>query len=1142
MINCFRFLNRLRLASCLAVVLLHCHAACLVAQEEKKPTTPAAPAKSTSAKPESKFTPLEKSTNNDNSNSSPRIVYMPGPDGKLIPVLRNASLDEYLQWLRTRSQQKKLLQPVPDFSVTSIALEGTTEKTRALLTATFTVQLNPENQWVKVPLRLNEAILIKTTYQGVGEAIADDDSNLNDGYHWWFQGKGRHTLTLSLSVPILRQLPTQRLQLSLPPTAVSSLRLTVPEKSIKASLPERSRSTIKTQTKIQPKGSPESSLIDVFGLGPRIDLSWQSESQLSETAIVLQANTSAVVELTGETILIHATQQIQSLTSNFEKAIVRLPAGFELLDIEGKQYQSHRPLPDTPNHIEITLNEPTQGPVNLNWTLEKESENRNSSFILEGFEVEQARRQTGDIAIQLAEGFHITKKDSESRFVHRINASEFIAGSRISQAYRFLKQPFRLGLDVREIEPYFTVEPHFFLEITEEQAQLQGVFRFEVYRGALQEIQLVWPDWKSEGWTFESLEPAGQIEEIELRDQSESPQILIHLVERKSDSFEIPIVVTRKISDNQALNEFTLPTVIAPSLTAATLTIGKSDNLEIDLRPLNGTTLQPLPQLAPQIIPLPESFRNSSVLQYRLNSDRYRLSAEISTHDQEIQTQSKAEVKLQNKQLIVAQTISYSVSYERLAQARVLVPKQLLGSVRFFSEEGSSLTMETTGTKVGSLMQVRVLLAEPLLGSFDLVARYAIDVNKQQNPQTEFSIEFPLIQSSDAEFSDTQIILSTTNDLESKVLGNEWKQRSSLDNSTIWFTESSASNVSIEFQSPSISPSLAYSVTQTYIQSMIDPTGLIVSRAHFAIDSEVNQIRVIIPADIKPIDFWWDENKVPANQVKQIEPGSTEFIVSFNENTQQRSHTFRIDFQSKSKSPFGWYSQHSIAFPSFPKGVSIGPTIWEVSFPFNQHIFSYPNNNTPLFSWKRTGFIWKRAADSQLENIMPGFERLQEELILPGFSQGNRYLFYRFAELEKVQFNSMSRSMIVLVGAGLALALGILLLKIPYTKNILTFLLLGFGVAVTSLWFHESVELLLQPALLGLVLALAATLIDGFFKKNQSATVLTISAPSDYAAAPSSIERMPALGIGSEDPTIQREGPLPSSLDPVSSSELGNRI
>jgi hypothetical protein len=140
--------------------------------------------------------------------------------------------------------------------------------------------------------------------------------------------------------------------------------------------------------------------------------------------------------------------------------------------------------------------------------------------------------------------------------------------------------------------------------------------------------------------------------------------------------------------------------------------------------------------------------------------------------------------------------------------------------------------------------------------------------------------------------------------------------------------------------------------------------------------------------------------------------------------------------------------------------------------------------------------------------------------------EGNAYRFGYYGPCPQLSFTVMNRSIIVLFGAGLALLLGFLLLKIPFTRNILTVLCVVFLFALASVWFMEPIQVLLQPAGLGLLLAFAAVLLDRTIKKHRQADVVPLPGPDEYSG--SSLGRSPRgypQPIGSEDPTAVRPSP-----------------
>ncbi len=78
---------------------------------------------------------------------------------------------------------------------------------------------------------------------------------------------------------------------------------------------------------------------------------------------------------------------------------------------------------------------------------------------------------------------------------------------------------------------------------------------------------------------------------------------------------------------------------------------------------------------------------------------------------------------------------------------------------------------------------------------------------------------------------------------------------------------------------------------------------------------------------------------------------------------------------------------------------------------------------------------------------------------------GHRYLFSGGRAEESLDFWTMNRSFLVLVGAGAALVLGFLMVRVRAARSVFTFLVLGAVLALSGLWYPETVAVLLQPAI-----------------------------------------------------------------------------
>ena len=289
------------------------------------------------------------------------VIYLPGPGGELIPVPAGTSLQEYLEWVQKKRQPDRTTAAPAPYHVTNLSLEGSADDERATLTARIRVQVIRAEEWVRVPLELSEAVLRGSSYKGSGESIADRQEDAGD-YGWWFRGKGEHELTLDLSVPVRKQFPRRRLQLSLPPAVVSSLKLRVPHSEVQTFVGDKG--TVAVQS------SGKNSDIEVYGMKEDLDLSWQPIPRKEQTEAVLESNTTIAVNLIeGEAVTLEAAQRVQALQGTFSELHVQLLDGFELVGIDGLEYLEHRIEAGQQRGVVVRLKKPTSGPVDLKWTL-----------------------------------------------------------------------------------------------------------------------------------------------------------------------------------------------------------------------------------------------------------------------------------------------------------------------------------------------------------------------------------------------------------------------------------------------------------------------------------------------------------------------------------------------------------------------------------------------------------------------------------------------------------------------------------------------------------------------------------------------------------------------------------------------------
>jgi hypothetical protein len=202
-------------------------------------------------------------------------------------------------------------------------------------------------------------------------------------------------------------------------------------------------------------------------------------------------------------------------------------------------------------------------------------------------------------------------------------------------------------------------------------------------------------------------------------------------------------------------------------------------------------------------------------------------------------------------------------------------------------------------------------------------------------------------------------------------------------------------------------------------------------------------------------------------------------------------------------------------------------------------LFTEPAGYAPEFHWRSGRLFWSREPDlskGDLEQWIGGGAGPAEAAAA---ADGNRYVFGTFGPPRQMVFRAMSQSGVVLIGAGTALLLGLVLVKWPATRHVLTFLSVGFVVALLGVWNAAPVQVLLQPAALGVLLATVAAAIDGMVHRRARPVTVTVTSSNPFMAPASSHPRSPVAGVGSNEFTSVRPPPAPRPAGQL--SESGNR-
>ena len=983
-------------------------------------------------------------------------------------------------------------------TITAISIDGVADEDRATLKVAFTIRLLKADQYVSVPLYLNEAVLVQPpVYSGYGEESPFEKKDPEYGFVWWFRGRGRHDLELTVSVPLKKQLPSRRLVLSLPPSPISRAKLILPSPSLTTKA-----SREQTILEVTPTRDAKS-LVDAIDLGTRFDLTWNPAVEVKPSEASLESQTIIRAQIEPDQVVLRAEQQVKSLQGLFDKFNVRLPSATEQFKLDDPERLSYKSDAKNPNLIAITLKEKSNS-VQLFWTVNLPTKSRVLllyGFLVEGAKNESVRKQVGRIGLSIAEGMRLSSEPSDPNIL-RINAGEFPATlGPVLRAYQFLGQPFKLTTKFDEVKPYFQVKPQFVLKASAQQLEIDGVFEYRVDRDSLNEVVLSWPELKTEGWNIESVDEPGVVESHTIDDKG---QIIVRLVKHQQGGFAVHLRATRPLKAGEEMT-LTLPRPKSASrLSPTSLILANADNVETELTSRGETFMQLLPSLN---LELPESVRGRKVTAYRVDTDEQRFSLRVTPQKQRIRTEALVEARWQDNQFQLVQHLVYDVSYERLSQIRVALPPALEPErIRFFTSRDVELTSEVLATPPNAPRQILLKLGEGHLGRFEIQARYSVPFAKDSAFDTDSEVSLPILGSSDETFSEVRVSLVQSEWFDAEPVSSElWKPQFSRQEAWQWLADGSPSSMPLKLVQSTHATGKG-SISHALITAQVDESGQGIVKAQFRVTTRSTALPVVLPATASLTRFYWDETLLQGRDFVESPAESRKYTLQIPEASDKlgsAEHLLTIEYQDRFSSVLGWSQRLEIRPPTLPRCLWDGTVIWQTIMPKGQHLFTYPASATPRFHWRRNGIFWGRKSDYTPQYltqwVAPSAVKPHEDetLALPE-SSTNRYAFVQFGSPQTLVFQTMNSSMVLFFGAGFSLAVGFVLLRLVVLRHVMTVLLLGLLVAIFGLWYSAPLELLVQPMIAGLIFPATAVLLDSWIRRRNETGLLSFDGQGDF--------------------------------------------
>jgi hypothetical protein len=357
-----------------------------------------------------------------------------------------------------------------------------------------------------------------------------------------------------------------------------------------------------------------------------------------------------------------------------------------------------------------------------------------------------------------------------------------------------------------------------------------------------------------------------------------------------------------------------------------------------------------------------------------------------------------------------------------------------------------------------------------------------------------------------------------------------------------WRSDELPAEIPLTLALPQPEGSGEYVVPRALITTVLRADGTARCAGRWRFEGAPAALAIVVPG-ADHVRFWWDRRRLTASPAEGSSPDARRFVLTIPSDQRTGSRLLTVEYETPHGAAFGLLERQRLLAPQVA-GVGVEQTLWQVVLPDKQHVFTSPAGFVPRYRWLRSGFFWSRLTPPDLPRPADWIGASAGPELPADDMAGYDYEFTRSGTADGLSFRTMSSAALIAAGAGFAWAVGFILLTVPRARNVLTVLTIGLAVAVVSAGFPAAIEVLLQPILLGLALAVAAASIDALLRRKRIATVITFSSPSDYAVASqpdSSADRVRAAFVGSNDATAMRPASSLGSLESLAAPDSGSR-
>ena len=927
---------------------------------------------------------------------------------------------------------------------------------------------SPSAVWVRVPLRMNRAILIGDLDAAASGSHFISFDRAADGYIAWCNAEqAEHQFRLKLKVPLIREAGKTRFSL-ISPVGPSRFVLRFTREVVDVESNNEEVNIITTRP--LSGGGTE---LQVENVGGALQLSWRDRKPLPA---VLKSVGTIRTTLTGRQVDSEVSLKVQSLGGPLETFDVWLPPelrllpesrpGLEVTEVETDPLKQRQRIRIARRDGKLS----TQLEVKLRALTPASPAVSTGRLELAGFDVVGAVRQAGSVEI-------VNRGDwvvdwFPGPYVRQVSIGPRADG--VTARFEYDRQPYSLQAEVRARESRVQLEPIYLIRVQAHQLQLTATLKYKVSGAQTRELR-----WQMEPWMVDRVTPGELLDGAPTTDPSQP--LVIPLARNGSNADgerQLRIEAHFPLDPTQRSFQVPLPRSLVGGSLPATIVVLADDNVE--LVPRSDDIKGLVPETVMPVLELPERQQRPILYREELAVDAATFAADLVVRSGSTSILVDTTVRLSESTITVEEEFQCRISYEPISQLKVSAPSALAAPERlqFFLEDRplSVTAAAPSGDATAARVELAIALPAPRIKPCTIVARYSQPVPTLRTTEpTPLVIELVQpVEDAATVVTENRLRVEVDERVEVDPADELWDMV--LDTNTqddegpepLFHFSGSVSRLQLSASLADTSRSSSTFLERVWVQSWIGGDTRL-DRCCFRLITNQERVTLQLPDAAKLTDLAVDRQPQP------VPTGPQErLVVELGKAVPGQPRTLELWYRLPIAT--GLFRRWRVEVPKIIEATEPQRTYWQLVLPATQQLLWAPDWLTSESTWVWDRFAFRRSPNRTQEQLERQVGASQQDP--PATGATNQYLYSSIGPAATLEYVTLGRAPLTACLSLLALLAGLALLYVPALRHAACLLVVGISLLALGYVYPETAILCGQSAALGVVMVLVARLLQ----------------------------------------------------------------